>query len=366
MIERQLDIAMKDGASTTFIVHPDRNGPFPVIVFLMDAPGIREELRDMARRFATSGYYVMLPNMYHRRGVVELGPIDADPDHPSRKQMYELMESLSIPMVMDDIDALLAFAAEDPAAKETSVGTVGYCMSGRYAVCAADGRPNVKATASIYGVRLVTEENDSPHLVAKRSSAEFYFACAERDRWAPQDMVDRLKAELADANGEVEQYADTDHGFAFPKRPVYKKLAAEQHWERVLSLFRRNLHGAARRGGASTSESWSSIEAFYRGHDTPFADAMASFAYYVQTHNLQAALIGARSEAELRITRAADPAAAHILMTPADNGDVTVSLVDTANPAGGSTITEPGFRVVERFRQIVTDLNWFADPSVLD
>src|SRR5687768_13833025 len=59
MIERQLEIPTKDGQATTFIVHPDRGGPRPVIVFLMDAPGIREELRDMARRLATVGYYVM-------------------------------------------------------------------------------------------------------------------------------------------------------------------------------------------------------------------------------------------------------------------------------------------------------------------
>ena len=31
MIERQLDIATKDGASSTFIVHPDRGNPFPII-----------------------------------------------------------------------------------------------------------------------------------------------------------------------------------------------------------------------------------------------------------------------------------------------------------------------------------------------
>ena len=61
MIERQLDIRTKDGETTTFIVHPEREGPHPVILFFMDAPGIREELRDMARRLATSGYYVMLP-----------------------------------------------------------------------------------------------------------------------------------------------------------------------------------------------------------------------------------------------------------------------------------------------------------------
>jgi carboxymethylenebutenolidase len=242
MIERQLDIATKDGKSTTFIVHPDRGGPRPVIVFLMDAPAIREELRDMARRFATSGYYVMLPTLYDRAGEMELGPINPDPESPWRKKMFELMNALSIQMVMDDVDGMLAFAAKDPAADASRVGTVGYCMSGRFAVCAAHERPSVKATASIYGVRLVTDSDNSPHLIAKRSPAEFYFACAERDHWAPQEMVDQLKKELAGANGEVEQYPGTDHGFAFPQRPVYNKSAAEQHWERVLALFRRRLH----------------------------------------------------------------------------------------------------------------------------
>jgi carboxymethylenebutenolidase len=142
---------------------------------------------------------------------------------------------------MSDVDAMLAFASADPQANEKSVGTVGYCMSGRFAVCAAKDRPNVKATASIYGVRLVTDNPNSPHLVAKNSAAEFYFACAERDHWAPQEMVDQLKRELAGANGEVEQYPDTDHGFGFPERRAYHKLAAEQHWQRVLALYRRRL-----------------------------------------------------------------------------------------------------------------------------
>jgi carboxymethylenebutenolidase len=242
MIERQLDIATKDGASSTFIVHPDRGGPHPVILFLMDAPAIREELRDMARRFATSGYYVMLPNLYYREGVMEIGPIEANPDSPSRKRMADLMNTLGISMVMDDCDGMLAFAAEDAAADASKVGVVGYCMSGRFAICSAAHRPReVKATASIYGVKLVTDSDNSPHLIAKRSPAEFYFACAERDHWAPQEMVDEITRELAGAHGEVEQYPDTDHGFAFPKRPVYNKAAAEQHWERVLALFARRL-----------------------------------------------------------------------------------------------------------------------------
>jgi carboxymethylenebutenolidase len=241
VIEHQTDIATPDGTCSTFIVHPDRGGPHPVIVFLMDAPAIREELRDMARRFASSGYYVMLPNLYYREGVMEIGPIEYEPDSPWRKKMADLMNTLGISMVMSDVDAMLARAKVDPAANAASVGTVGYCMSGRFAVCAAKDRPHVKATASIYGVRLVTDEANSPHLIAKSSPAEFYFACAERDHWAPQEMVDQLKRDLAGANGEVEQYPDTDHGFAFPERRAYHKRGAEQHWQRVLALFRRRL-----------------------------------------------------------------------------------------------------------------------------
>src|SRR5437764_14345005 len=68
MIEQTPDIATKDGAMETFICHPERGGPFPAVLLLMDAPGIREELRDMARRLGTVGYYVMLPNLYYRAG----------------------------------------------------------------------------------------------------------------------------------------------------------------------------------------------------------------------------------------------------------------------------------------------------------
>ena len=52
MIEQQIAIPTKDGHTATFIAHPERGGAFPVILFYMDAPAIREELRDMARRLA--------------------------------------------------------------------------------------------------------------------------------------------------------------------------------------------------------------------------------------------------------------------------------------------------------------------------
>src|SRR5260221_12927978 len=150
MIDQQIEIPTKDGHITTFITPPERGGPFPVIIFYMDAPAIREELRDMARRLGTSGYYVMLPNMYYRAGAMELGPINPDPNSPERKRMFELMNSLNIPLIMEDTKALLAYADTQSAARTDIVGTVGYCMSGRYAVNAATHFPDhVKTAGSV-------------------------------------------------------------------------------------------------------------------------------------------------------------------------------------------------------------------------
>jgi len=128
MIDQQIDIPTKDGKTTTFITHPERGGPFPVIIFYMDAPAIREELRDMARRLGTSGYYVIAcRTCITAPGVMEIGPINPDPESPERKRMFQLMNSINIPLVMEDTKALLAYAEGQAAANTGIVGTVGYC-----------------------------------------------------------------------------------------------------------------------------------------------------------------------------------------------------------------------------------------------
>lgn len=240
MIERQIEIVTPDGRMNTFICHPERDSPHPAILFFMDAPGIREELRDMARRLGTVGYYVMLPNLYYRSNVEELGSVVGEANIATRQKALQLMTTINVPMVMQDVDALLAFAAADKAASAGPMGCVGYCMSGQYAVNAAVRHPKrIRAAASIYGVALVSDKPDSPHLAPQRTDARLYFGCAENDSYAPVEMIDRLRAEIAakGGNAEVEIYPGTGHGFAFPSRPAYDKPAAERHWERLFTLF---------------------------------------------------------------------------------------------------------------------------------
>src|SRR5712692_191862 len=97
MNEKILDIPTKDGAIETFVCHPERGGPYPVVLFLMDAPGIREELRDMARRLATVGYTVLLPNLYYRVGRDTMyGPQVLEHGSPEHQRMRAVRTKMTI------------------------------------------------------------------------------------------------------------------------------------------------------------------------------------------------------------------------------------------------------------------------------
>jgi carboxymethylenebutenolidase len=245
MIEDTLDITTRAGAMETFVCRPERGGPFPPVFMLMDAPGIRDELRDMARRLASVGYYVLLPNLYYRAGKdTKYGPDVLEHGSAEHKRMRAVRTQMTIPPVMDDVAAMLRFVDARDHVRRGSVGCHGYCMSGPYALAAAARYPErVVAAASFYGTWLVSDAVESPHLNLGKIRGEAYIACAEHDELAPLPMVEELKGLFAvsGAQGELEMYRGVHHGFAFPERRVYDRPAAERHWERLIGLYRRRL-----------------------------------------------------------------------------------------------------------------------------
>jgi carboxymethylenebutenolidase len=241
MLDRDIDIPTTDGMMNTFITHPEEDGPHPLVIFYMDAPGKREELHDMARRLGTVGYYVMLPNLYYRR----VREFKMGPGEEQRQIMRDHMNSLDRGKILLDTAALLEFAARDSAATTDKVGVVGYCMSGPFVLWAAAEHANkIAAAAAFHGVRMCTDDVESPHRYADRIRAEVYIGVAETDAYAPPEMIDALDRHLntTSLDYRIEWYPQTHHGFVFPLRQgMYHKASAERHWERLLQLFGRRL-----------------------------------------------------------------------------------------------------------------------------
>ncbi len=246
MIELETTIESAEGAMGTYLVRPDGDGPWPVVLFLMDAPGKRPLLHSMAERVASNGYYVMLPNLYYR--VTDSFQLDFS-SSGSLARMKELMFKVGNNMAARDASSLLDYADADPAADADVVGCVGYCMSGPFALTvAAVHADRVRAAASIYGTRLLVDAKDSPHRRLGEIKGEIYVACAEHDDYVPPPMVDQFEAAMREAGvtGRLERYPGTHHGFAFDDRPAYDAEADERHWSALLDLFDRNLKGMDR------------------------------------------------------------------------------------------------------------------------
>ena len=244
----------------SFSVHPDAggasdgrgaldgSGAYPAVILYMDAPGIREELRNFCRRIAGEGYYVLLPNMYYRPGTTAfeyselMAPASAA---ATMKKMFAAMSSLTNELVMRDTRAMLDFLGTQSAVKPGAKGCIGYCMSGQYVVSAAGTFPeDFAASASLYGVSIVTDKPDSPHLLADKIRGELYIGFAETDEYVPDSVIPDLVAAL-DANGvthRTEVWPNTHHGFCFPERgPAYAEDAAEKVWTLVFDMYARRL-----------------------------------------------------------------------------------------------------------------------------
>jgi carboxymethylenebutenolidase len=189
------------------------------------------------------GYYAMLPNLYYRDGGPSFPPAnERTPEQAERAR--RLMDSLTQDKILADTETLLGVLDGDPAARKGPLGCIGWCMSGPFVVWVSAHWPGrFKALASLHGIRMVTEAADSPHALIPTLQAEQYYGFAERDHWAPLELVEKFKATLEahGANALLEVHPDTDHGFVFPQRSFFNKREAERNWERVFAMFRRQL-----------------------------------------------------------------------------------------------------------------------------
>lgn len=241
MIERQVEITTQDGTMTCFEFHPEEAGPYPVVLYLMDAPSIRPALKDMASRLASAGYYVLLPFLYYRVSPYkEFGISDED-----MHDRTEFMHTMNGEGIVRDTKAMLDFAAKnDKANSGGKIGAVGLCMSGPLVLALAQAMPEkVAAVASVHGAWLVSDKDDSPHKNLDKITAELYFGWANNDPTATVEEMAIMDKALAKTsiNYRIDFMEDALHGFAPMGGERYNRQASEKHWERVHDLFKRNL-----------------------------------------------------------------------------------------------------------------------------
>lgn len=243
MPSEKVIVRTPDGECSTYVMTPAGNGPWPAVIFYMDAGGIRPAVLAMAQRLADAGYLVLLPDLFYRYGPY--GPFVPKEVFAGdfRAILGPLMATTGNDKAAEDTGALLAYLDTRPDVSGRGVGVVGFCMGGGMALYAAGTWPErIAAVVSFHGGNLATDAPTSPHRLASRLTAEVYIAAAEKDGSYPPAMADRFETALKEAG--VRYQAETypaAHGWMKTDFPVYDHAAAERGWTAMLALFERTL-----------------------------------------------------------------------------------------------------------------------------
>jgi carboxymethylenebutenolidase len=240
VVESEVNVKTPDGTADCYFVHP-ATGTAPGVLVWPDIFGLRPAFRQMGKRLAESGYSVLVVNPFYR---VKKAPTADQGGATPIQQVMPLMQALNETTHLTDAKAFVAWLDQNPSvAKNRKMGTQGYCMGGPMAFRTAFAMPDrIGAVASFHGASLVTKGDNSPHLEAAKSKAQFLIAIATNDDQRSPDDKTAMKETFAKANlpAEIEVYKGA-HGWCPPDTTVYNEAEAERAWTRLLALYGKAL-----------------------------------------------------------------------------------------------------------------------------
>ncbi len=238
--ESEVTVTTPDGAADCYFVHP-ASGTAPGVLVWPDIFGLRPAFRQMGKRLAESGYSVLVVNPFYR---MKKAPTAEAGGATPIQQVMPLAQSLNETTNMTDAKAFIGWLdKQDSVAKNRKMGTQGYCMGGPMAFRTAAAVPGrVGAVASFHGGGLVRDAENSPHLQAAKTKAQFLILIAENDdKRSPKDKdVLRETFDKAHLSAEIEVYGAA-HGWCPPDSRVYNQELAEKAWARLLALYGKAL-----------------------------------------------------------------------------------------------------------------------------
>ncbi len=243
--ETDVQVTTPDGIADCYFVHP-ASGKHPAVIVWPDVLSLRPAYRTMGKRLAESGYAVLVVNPYYRQAkspVVEEGA--SFRDQATRDIVLPLARALTPETTDTDAIAFAGFLDQQAAVDTVRrMGTTGYCMGGAMTMRTAAALPDrVGAGASFHGGRLVTEGEDSPHLLIPKMKASYLVAVAENDDEKEPETKNVLRSafDAAGLEAEIEVYEGALHGWCTIDSAVYNQEQAERAWSRQLVLFEKAL-----------------------------------------------------------------------------------------------------------------------------
>jgi carboxymethylenebutenolidase len=263
---------IKYGDQVGYFAIPERAAlPLPGVVVIQEIGGVNNNIEDITRRIAASGYATLAPDIYavdgerpeslHQERIDEvfafmatLPPASrfdptqrtaaiADLPEPQRSKIQETFSKVfSMMNLMPTFIAPLQRAVsylrrECPETKDSKVGCVGFCMGGGLSALLACEEPEISGAAVFYGSTPETEQ------IARINCPVIAFYGGNDQRINAGIPAFEEAMHQTGKHFEYQVYEGVNHAFFNDTGPAYDVNAARDSFARLLTFFANNLTG---------------------------------------------------------------------------------------------------------------------------
>lgn len=214
------------------VAKPQGQGPFPAVMVMHSALGLRHQVPKTAEKLAALGYLAVATDMYGAE-------IQAGGQEAAGQAYMAFHEDPSL--LRGRVTAWFDTIAARPDVNRTRIAAIGYCFGGMCVLELARSGADVKAVVSYHGI-LTTHAPAKPGDI----KGEIAAYCGALDPYAPVEHIDALRQELTDAGARytITTFGEAAHSFTDPDAGnmgmpgiAYHPLADKLSWAGTLALL---------------------------------------------------------------------------------------------------------------------------------
>lgn len=216
-------------------------GPFPAVIVIMEAFGLNDQIKSVCNLYAKYGYAAIAPDVYYGDSY----PYDKINDAVAK------LKTLKDDTVVKEFGQTLDYLGKQFNVRKNAIGTVGFCMGGRYAflMSAAHG-DRIKASVAFYGGGIASTPDPMGRASLLNRVPEIkgpiMLIYSAEDEYINAEEHARITQALSTARKRynLSVIPKTQHGFMNDQRSGYNADAAMEAWDMAFGFFKKHVKGA--------------------------------------------------------------------------------------------------------------------------
>ena len=221
-----------------FLAYPEGSGSLPGVMIHPGAPGLTDEVRGVASRFADEGYAALAYDLYSRQ-----------PDAPTGAPYMEIVpyyKKITDRTSLMDIGSAMEYFRSLSVVDAERTGILGFCSA--FPTVFACHDLGLRACISFYNQVYYGEEANADATVSPIDRIPSLWCpyqghYGDNDAVIPVDEVNQLESALQKYGKQYEMhvYPGAPHGFFSAAN--YHEPSAELSWSRTLDFLKTHLGG---------------------------------------------------------------------------------------------------------------------------